>query len=104
MRLVAPWGIDSQLCSRFATHHRPGRRNRHPRLHREAGVRDLAGALGALCAQVLRRRAEGRGHDEHDGNEEHENDGEHGHDEATTENRKKTTGTTGTKNTKRRSG
>ena len=37
---------------------------------REAGVWDLAGALGALCAKVVRRRAEGHGRDGHDGNEE----------------------------------
>ena len=43
---------------------------------REAGVWDLAGALGALCAKVVRRRAEGHGSDEH-GNEENEGKDEH---------------------------
>ena len=42
----------------------------------EAGVWDLAGALGALCAKVVRRRAEGRGRKADDGNEEEE-----GHEE-----------------------
>jgi len=37
---------------------------------REAGVWELAGALGALCAKVVRRRAESHGRDGHDGNEE----------------------------------
>ena len=47
---------------------------------REAGVWDLAGILGALCAKVVRRRAEGHGHDEHQGNEEEhaESEEEHG--------------------------
>ena len=36
----------------------------------------LAGALGALCAKVVRRRAEGHGSDEH-GNEENEGKDEH---------------------------
>ena len=51
---------------------------------REAGVWDLAEALGALCAKVVRRRAEWHGQDEDGGNEEeHEgNEEEHGrHDE-----------------------
>ncbi len=41
---------------------------------------DLAGILGALCAKVVRRRAEGHGHDEHQGNEEEhaESEEEHG--------------------------
>ena len=43
---------------------------------REAGVWDLAGALSALCAKVVRRRAEGHGSDEH-GNEENEGKDEH---------------------------
>ncbi len=51
---------------------------------REAGVWDLAGILGALCAKVVRRRAEGQGHDEYGENEEEhaESEEEHGeHDE-----------------------
>ena len=36
---------------------------------REAGLWDLAGILGALCAKVVRRRAEGHGHDEYGENE-----------------------------------
>ena len=47
---------------------------------REAGVWDLAGILGALCAKVVRRRAEGHGRHEHQGNEEEhaESEEEHG--------------------------
>ena len=37
---------------------------------REAGVWDLAGALGALCASVVRRRAEAQGREAGDGNAE----------------------------------
>ena len=51
---------------------------------RGAGVWDLAGALSALCARVVRRRAEGRGRGADDGNEEeqgHEEDGKHGQHE-----------------------
>ena len=57
---------------------------------REAGVWDLAGILGALCAKVVRRRADGHGRDEHQEEEKHaeseeehgEEHGEHGeHDE-----------------------
>ena len=49
---------------------------------REAGVWDLAGALGALCAKVVRRRAEVHGRDGHDGNEEDRgNEEEHDGDE-----------------------
>ena len=43
---------------------------------REAGVWDLAAALGALCAKVVRRRAEGHGRARHDGNEEDGNEDE----------------------------
>ncbi len=47
---------------------------------REAGLWDLAGILGALCAKVVRRRAEGHGHDEYGENEEEhaESEEEHG--------------------------
>ena len=47
---------------------------------REAGVWDLADALGALCAKAVRRRAEGQGREADDGNEEerHEENEEHG--------------------------
>ena len=47
----------------------------------EPGVWDLAGALGALCARVVRRRAEGQGREADDGNKEeerHEENEEHG--------------------------
>ena len=49
----------------------------------EPGVWDLAGALGALCARVVRRRADGRGREADDGNgkeerhEENEEDEQH---------------------------
>ena len=36
---------------------------------RGAGVWDLAGALSALCAKVVRRRAEGHGSDDHENEE-----------------------------------
>ena len=44
---------------------------------REAGVWDLADALGALCGRVVRRRAEGRGRRADDGNEEGQGHEEH---------------------------
>ena len=37
---------------------------------REAGMWDMAGALGALCASVVRPQAEGHGREVDDGKEE----------------------------------
>ena len=55
---------------------------------REAGVWDLAGALSALCAKVVRRRAAGHGLEEHENEEprrgrreQRDEDGQGEHDE-----------------------
>ena len=44
---------------------------------RQPGVWDLAKTLGAMCAKVVRRRAEGHGRDEHDGNGDQKEPEEH---------------------------